>query len=103
MSYLRRLDQPPTLVQASGNWVLLRERASSENQSAASGWSLTLWSAGSNPAFKQQELAVVGGGDTAVEEAMYLTKYGKKASSEYPHKTLKLQSALNVCFWQDTT
>ena len=36
--------------------------------------------AGSNPAFKEQELAVVGGGDTAAEEAMYLTKYGKKAS-----------------------
>ena len=37
--------------------------------------------AGSNPAFKEQELAVVGGGDTAAEEAMYLTKYGKKASA----------------------
>lgn len=34
--------------------------------------------AGSNPLFKDQELAVVGGGDTAAEEAMYLTKYGKK-------------------------
>ena len=37
--------------------------------------------AGSNPLFKQQELAVVGGGDTAVEEALYLTKYGKKVQS----------------------
>lgn len=32
---------------------------------------------GPSPLFKDQDLAVVGGGDTAVEEALYLTKYGR--------------------------
>lgn len=41
--------------------------------------------AGASPAFKQKELAVVGGGDTAVEEALYLTKYGKHVRA--PHNT----------------
>ncbi|NEP41855.1 MAG: FAD-dependent oxidoreductase, partial [Okeania sp. SIO2H7] len=31
---------------------------------------------GANPAFKGVELAVIGGGDTAAEESIYLTKYG---------------------------
>jgi len=32
---------------------------------------------GASPIFKGQELGVVGGGDSATEEAIYLTKYGK--------------------------
>ncbi len=33
---------------------------------------------GAAPVFRDQELLVVGGGDSACEEAMFLTKYGKK-------------------------
>ena len=31
---------------------------------------------GATPIFRQEELAVIGGGDSAAEEAVYLTKYG---------------------------
>lgn len=31
---------------------------------------------GASPIFKQQEVGVIGGGDSALEEAIYLTKYG---------------------------
>ncbi|MDY6783576.1 MAG: thioredoxin-disulfide reductase [Cyanobacteriota bacterium] len=33
---------------------------------------------GATPIFKAEELAVVGGGDSAAEEAVYLTKYGSR-------------------------
>jgi thioredoxin reductase (NADPH) len=33
---------------------------------------------GASPLFKEQEVAVVGGGDSAAEEAVYLTKYASR-------------------------
>ena len=35
---------------------------------------------GASPLFKNRIVAVVGGGDSACEEAMYLTKYAKQVS-----------------------
>ena len=33
---------------------------------------------GAAPIFRQKELAVIGGGDSAMEEAIFLTKFGTK-------------------------
>ena len=48
----------------------------SESRFWSSGISACAICDGASPIFKGQQLAVVGGGDTAAEEALYLTKYG---------------------------
>jgi thioredoxin reductase (NADPH) len=48
----------------------------SEAQFWSSGISACAICDGATPIFKNEELAVIGGGDSAAEEAVYLTKYG---------------------------
>lgn len=52
----------------------------SEQQFWSAGISACAICDGASHMFKGQELAVVGGGDTATEEALYLTKYGSHVS-----------------------
>eukprot|EP00889_Picochlorum_renovo_P001411 jgi/Picre1/28441/NNA_003845.t1 len=49
---------------------------------------------GASPIFKDQELAVVGGGDTATEEAVYLTKYGKHVHLLVRGPTMRASKAM---------
>jgi thioredoxin reductase (NADPH) len=49
---------------------------------------------GATPQFRQEELAVVGGGDSACEEAVYLTKYGSRVHLIVRSQQLRASAAM---------
>ena len=49
---------------------------------------------GATPQFRDEELAVVGGGDSACEEAAYLTKYGSKVHLIVRSEKLRASAAM---------
>ena len=65
-----------SLIVATGA-TAQRLRLPRENEFWSRGISACAICDGASPLFKAQVLAVVGGGDTATEEALYLTKYAR--------------------------
>ena len=70
-----RTVQANSLIIATGA-VAKRLGLPSEKEFWSSGISACAICDGASPIFKQEALAVIGGGDSAAEEAVYLTKYG---------------------------
>jgi thioredoxin reductase (NADPH) len=64
-----------SLIVATGA-TAKRLRLPQEDQFWSKGISACAICDGATPIFKNEELAVIGGGDSAAEEAVYLTKYG---------------------------
>jgi thioredoxin reductase (NADPH) len=70
-----RTVQANSIVIATGA-VAKRLGLPGEKEFWSSGISACAICDGASPIFKQEALAVIGGGDSAAEEAVYLTKYG---------------------------
>ena len=66
----------------------------SEEQFWSKGISACAICDGATPQFRNAELAVVGGGDSACEEAVYLTKYGSKVHLIVRSNKLKASAAM---------
>jgi thioredoxin reductase (NADPH) len=49
---------------------------------------------GATPIFKNEELAVIGGGDSATEEAVYLTKYGARVHLLVRRETMRASKTM---------
>lgn len=70
---------------ASANYLGLESERTYENM----GVSACAVCDGALPRFRDQDLAVVGGGDSAVEEATYLTKFARKVYLIHRRDTLR--------------
>ncbi|AFS24702.1 thioredoxin-disulfide reductase [Chlamydia psittaci] len=49
---------------------------------------------GASPIFKNKDLYVIGGGDSALEEAIFLTRYGKRVFVVHRRDTLRASKAM---------
>ena len=63
------------VMHTHGKWCAAAAALSCEGRFSSH---LPMAAAGASYNFRNQELAVAGGGDTAAEEAVYLTKYASK-------------------------
>ncbi|RCL54563.1 MAG: thioredoxin-disulfide reductase, partial [Synechococcus sp. MED-G70] len=100
------LSQRPFRIKADGRTLLThalviatgasanRLGLPSEERFWSSGISACAICDGATPQFRNAELAVVGGGDSACEEAVYLTKYGSHVHQIVRSEQLRASAAM---------
>jgi len=85
---------------ARANWLDLPN----EQRLAKSGGGVSACAVcdGALPQFRNQELVVIGGGDSAVEEGSYLTKFAKKVYLVHRREELRASKAMQDRFFHLT-
>jgi thioredoxin reductase (NADPH) len=83
---------------ARANWLDLEN----EQRLAKTGGGVSACAVcdGALPIFRDQELVVVGGGDSAIEEGSYLTKYAKKVYLVHRRDKLRASKAMQERFFK---
>ena len=90
-----------TLVIATGaraNWLNLEN----EQRLAKSGGGVSACAVcdGAMPVYRNQDLVVIGGGDSAIEEGSYLTKFAKKVYLVHRRDQLRASKAMQERFFK---
>lgn len=83
---------------ARANWLDIEN----EQRLAKSGGGVSACAVcdGAMPIYRNQELVVVGGGDSAVEEGTYLTKFAKKVYLVHRREELRASKAMQERFFK---
>ena len=74
--------------------MLLPERLGIEAEQQFAGRGVSYCATCDGPFFKGEDIVVVGGGDTAIEEATFLTKFGKSVKIVHRKQSLRASKIL---------